>query len=149
MIINCLKKLYVKIILLIIALFFCSIPANACTLYSAVGDNVANNGTLIAKIRDQTPTEQFYYTTTPDNGYKYWGLYTSADGRGLRAGINEKDELETLEILKNKIQSFVKEKQDIEDAQSSYEYAKKNVKITEFQRNKLKKYISAFDPNSI
>ena len=47
MIINCLKKLYVKIILLIIALFFCSIPANACTLYSAVGDNVANKGTLI------------------------------------------------------------------------------------------------------
>lgn len=84
------KKLYTKVCLLLIGLFLCSISAHACTLYSAAGDRVANNGTLIAKIRDQNPTEQFYYTTTPDNGYKYWGLYTSADGRGLRAGINEK-----------------------------------------------------------
>lgn len=64
--------------------------AQACTLYAANGFRVSGGGTLITKIRDQIPTNQYYYTFKPESGYKYFGLFTSPNGKGLRCAINEK-----------------------------------------------------------
>ena len=65
-------------------------PAQACTLWAAVGD-AANGGTLISKNRDWKPDHrQYLKLVTPKQGYRYFGLYAEGNNDpGLKAGVNE------------------------------------------------------------
>lgn len=69
-----------------------SLPAQACTLFSAAGEGyVADGGVLIAKNRDAKPGKQFLKVATPKDGYRYYGVFVDDKINGdLRGGINEK-----------------------------------------------------------
>lgn len=70
--------------------FSFTVPSYACTLYSAAGSAVSDGGTLLAKVRDQKPENQYWYLVTPPEGYAYYGIFTQLNDHGLRDGLNEK-----------------------------------------------------------
>lgn len=80
------------IVLTILATCFFSLTAEACTLWAANGDVVEGGGSLIVKNRDWAPDHtQTLKLVTPQNGYKYIGLYAiKGQHNGLKAGINER-----------------------------------------------------------
>lgn len=71
--------------------FLFSVQVNACTLFAATGDEwVQGGGSLIAKNRDEKPSKQYVKVVSPDNGYRYFGLFVDSNNGELRGGINEK-----------------------------------------------------------
>lgn len=76
----------------IIFFFSLGVPAQACTLFSAAGDQwVEGGGTLIAKTRDASPAQQWLKLISPEGGYRYYGVDIDDNVNGrLRGGINEK-----------------------------------------------------------
>lgn len=84
-------KLTVSVVCLVTIVCTAVFPAQACTLYAASGSAVQDGGTLIAKVRDEKPENQYgYMVKSADGSYGYYGLFTREDGYGLRGGINEK-----------------------------------------------------------
>lgn len=76
----------------VLLFIFSYLPAEACTLWAANGNEVQGGGSLIVKNRDWEPDHrQGLRIVTPARGYKYYGLF-AVDGehQGLKAGINEK-----------------------------------------------------------
>lgn len=75
----------------LIAVAATNLTAEACTLWSANGVTVKGGGSLIVKNRDGVPDHhETIKLVTPDNGYKYIGLFAT-DGKypGLKAGVND------------------------------------------------------------
>lgn len=82
--------MYKRLMVIMMVVFAVSVmPAQACTLFSASGGRTVDGGTLIAKVRDWSPTPQYWYRIDPTTGYSYYGLFIRSNGSGLRAGINE------------------------------------------------------------
>ena len=66
-------------------------PAQACTLFAAVGRSVQGGGVLIAKNRDRSPLVNGLKVFVPQAGYRHLGLVTQAFPTAPAvAGINEK-----------------------------------------------------------
>jgi hypothetical protein len=66
-------------------------PAQACTLFAAVGQSVQGGGAIIAKNRDRTPLASGLKVFLPQAGYRYVGLVSlDAPAAPAVAGINEK-----------------------------------------------------------
>ncbi|WP_243438403.1 carcinine hydrolase/isopenicillin-N N-acyltransferase family protein [Fundidesulfovibrio soli] len=78
------------LLLTALALLQAPVRAEACTLWSAVGD-VSGGGSLLAKNRDFEPGSwSRLVLVRPDRGLAYVGLYALVDGRQtLVAGVNE------------------------------------------------------------
>lgn len=67
-------------------------PGDACTLWGAAGQSVADGGTLVAKNRDWEPDHrQELIILRPTEGYRSLALQ-AVDGKepGIKAGVNEK-----------------------------------------------------------
>lgn len=67
------------------------VPALACTLWGAAGDDVGG-GTLISKNRDWAPDHrQVFKRVIPQQGFVYAGLFAEGNNEpGIKAGVNEK-----------------------------------------------------------
>jgi hypothetical protein len=66
-------------------------PAQACTLFAAVGQSVQGGGAIIAKNRDRTPLASGLKVFAPQAGYRHVGLVSlDAPAAPAVAGINEK-----------------------------------------------------------
>jgi isopenicillin-N N-acyltransferase-like protein len=66
-------------------------PAQACTLFAALGSSVQGGGALIAKNRDRCPLASGLKVFTPQAGYRYLGLVSlDSPTAPAVAGINEK-----------------------------------------------------------
>jgi hypothetical protein len=72
-------------------LFLTPHPAQACTLFAAMGSSVQGGGTIIAKNRDRCPLASGLKVFVPPAGYRYLGLVSLASPNAPAvAGINEK-----------------------------------------------------------
>jgi hypothetical protein len=67
------------------------VPALACTLWGAAGEDAAG-GTILSKNRDWAPDhQQIFKRVVPGNGYAFAGLFAEGNkDPGIKAGINEK-----------------------------------------------------------
>jgi len=66
-------------------------PAQACTLFVAVGRSVQGGGAIIAKNRDRAPLASSLKVFAPPGGYRYLGLVSRDSPQAPAvAGINEK-----------------------------------------------------------
>jgi isopenicillin-N N-acyltransferase like protein len=66
-------------------------PAQACTLFAAVGHSVQGGGAIIAKNRDRSPLASGLRVFVPQAGYRYLGLVSlDSPAAPAVAGINEK-----------------------------------------------------------
>lgn len=85
------KKLIGIISAFLMAVSF-SIYGQACTLFGASGsDWVDGGGVLVAKNRDWTPEPQEMKLISPEQGYRYYGLFAGDDkSSSLKGGINER-----------------------------------------------------------
>jgi isopenicillin-N N-acyltransferase like protein len=63
-----------------------------CTLWGAVGESSASQGTLIIKNRDWAPDQiQTLKMVAPKSGHRYFGIFAEGkDDPGIKAGINDK-----------------------------------------------------------
>jgi isopenicillin-N N-acyltransferase like protein len=66
-------------------------PAQACSLFGAIGNCVQGGGTIVAKNRDRCPLLSGLKVFVPETGYRYLGLVSldSPEAPAV-AGINEK-----------------------------------------------------------
>ena len=66
-------------------------PAQACTLFAAVGQSVQGGGAIIAKNRDRSPLASGLKVFAPPAGYRHLGLVSlDSPTAPAVAGINEK-----------------------------------------------------------
>ena len=66
-------------------------PAQACTLFAALGSSVQGGGTIIAKNRDRCPLASGLKVFVPQHGYRHLGLVSlDSPKEPAVAGINEK-----------------------------------------------------------
>lgn len=66
--------------------------ASACTLWSAAGNTVFGEGTILSKNRDYVPQAQKIKVLKPRNGYGYVALFAqdhAGDEDSIRAGTNQ------------------------------------------------------------
>ncbi len=67
-----------------------SLPADACTLWGAAGED-AGGGTILSKNRDWKPDHTQVLKVRRGEKYKYLGLYAEGnDEPGIKQGVNEK-----------------------------------------------------------
>jgi isopenicillin-N N-acyltransferase-like protein len=72
-------------------LSFAPHPAQACTLFAALGSSVSGGGTIIAKNRDRCPLASGLKVFVPPAGYRHLGLVSlDSPNAPAVAGINEK-----------------------------------------------------------
>jgi hypothetical protein len=72
-------------------LSFAPQPAQACTLFAALGSSVSGGGTIIAKNRDRCPLASGLKVFVPPAGYRHLGLVSlDSPNAPAVAGINEK-----------------------------------------------------------
>ena len=66
-------------------------PAQACTLFAALGSSVQGGGAIIAKNRDRSPLASGLKVFVPQTGYRHLGLVSlDSPNAPAVAGINEK-----------------------------------------------------------
>jgi isopenicillin-N N-acyltransferase-like protein len=66
-------------------------PAQACTLFAAIGNSVQGGGAIIAKNRDRGPLASGLKVFVPQTGYRHLGLVSLNSPKDPAvAGINEK-----------------------------------------------------------
>lgn len=87
---NWMRRWRLNWLIVMLLIFGCSVPAQACTLWAAAGDAVQEGGTLLVKNRDWAPDhQQQLRLVNPASGYRYVGLFADGKAPGLKAGINE------------------------------------------------------------
>jgi hypothetical protein len=86
-------QLDIRVFLTMLCVVFFGFAAetSACTLFAATGaGHVVNDGTLMAKNRDETPMQQTLKLVKPDAGYSYYGIFAGKKALFCVVGINER-----------------------------------------------------------
>jgi len=82
------RKLLMLLLVCLVTIF--TLPAYACTEWSAAGSWVEGGGSILAKNRDWVPDHnQTLKLVTPEQGYRYFGIFLEKSQIAVKGGINE------------------------------------------------------------